>query len=303
MPQPFGRGPQRLTPEQEARANIDRQLDAAGWIVQDHKAMNLGAGFGMAVREFPLETGPVDYLLYAGGKVIGVIEAKPEGHALKGVEIQSRKYVLGVPAHLPAWRRPPPFAYESTGAVTQFTNGLEPDARSREVFTFHRPEELVRLAGLEAQVRARLRSMPALEPGNLWPVQSQTVENLEKSLAKSLPRALIQMATGSGKTHTAAAFCERLIRFGGAKRILFLVDRNTLGDQAHDEFQRYTSPHNGYRFTDEYPVQHARKNAIEPAAGEDSTSSSRTERRRRGKGGEDSQKDSPKESPIICAKW
>lgn len=106
--------------------------------------------------------------------------------------------------------RPPPLAYESTGTVTQFTNGLEPHARSREVFTFHRPEELVRLASLEAQVRGRL---PA-----------------------------------------------------GAKRILFLVDRNTLGDQAFDEFQRYTSPYNGYRFTDEYPVQHARRNAIEPAA-------------------------------------
>lgn len=116
---------------------------SAGWIVQDHKAMNLGAGPGVAVREFPLDTCPVDYLLYAGGKVIGVIEAKPEGHALRGVEIQSRKYTLGVPAHLPAWRRPPPFAYESTGAVTQFTNGLEPDARTRAVFTFHRPEELI----------------------------------------------------------------------------------------------------------------------------------------------------------------
>jgi type I restriction enzyme, R subunit len=255
-----------VTPEQKARANIDRQLTAAGWLVQDHKAMNLGAAPAIAVREFPLDTGPVDYLLYAGGKVIGVVEAKPEGHTLKGVEIQNRKYVLGVPAHLPAWRRPPPFAYESTGAVTQFTNGLEPDARSRELFTFHRPDELVRLAGLEAQVRGRLRAMPAHEPGNLWPVQRQTVENLEKSLAKGLPRSLIQMATGSGKTHTAAAFCERLIRFAGAKRILFLVDRNTLGDQAHDEFQRYTSPYNGYRFTDEYPVQHARRNAIEPAA-------------------------------------
>ena len=255
-----------MEPEQIARLEIDRQLAAAGWIVQDHKAMNLAAGPGIAVREFPLDTGPVDYLLYAGSKVIGVIEAKPEGHALKGVEIQSRKYVMGVPAHLPAWRRPPPFAYESTGAVTQFTNGLEPDARSREVFTFYRPEELVRLAGLEAQVRGRLRAMPPLQPGNLWPVQRQTVENLEKSFAKSLPRSLIQMATGSGKTHTAAAFCERLIRFGGAKRILFLVDRNTLGDQAHDEFQRYTSPYNAYRFTEEYPVQHARKNAIEPAA-------------------------------------
>jgi len=255
-----------VEPEQQARQEIDRQLAAAGWLIQDHKAMNLGAGPGIAVREFPLDTGPVDYLLYAGGKVIGVIEAKPEGHPLKGVEIQSRKYTLGVPAHLPAWRRPPPFAYESTGAVTQFTNGLEPDARSREVFTFHKPEELVRLAGLESQVRDRLRSMPGLAPSALWPVQQQTIENLERSLAKGLPRALIQMATGSGKTYTAAAFCERLIRFAGAKRILFLVDRNTLGDQAFDEFQRYRSPYNGYRFTDEYPVQHARRNAIEPAA-------------------------------------
>jgi type I restriction enzyme R subunit len=255
-----------VEPEQIARAEIDRQLATCGWLVQDHKAMNLGAGPGVAVREFPLDTGPVDYLLYAGGKVIGVVEAKPEGHPLKGVEIQSRKYTMGVPAHLPAWRRPPPFAYESTGAVTQFTNGLEPDARSREVFTFHRPEELVRLAGLEEQVRERLRAMPALAPAKLWPVQVQTIENLEKSLAKGLPRALIQMATGSGKTYTAAAFCERLIRFAGAKRILFLVDRNTLGDQAHDEFQRYMSPYNGYRFTDEYPVQHARRNAVEPAA-------------------------------------
>ena len=255
-----------MTPEQEARAHIDRQLEAAGWGVQDHKKMNLAAAPAIAVREFPLDTGPVDYLLYAGGKVIGLVEAKPEGHTLKGVEIQSRKYVLGVPAGLPAWRRPPPFAYESTGAVTQFTNGLEPHARSREVFTFHRPEELVRLAGLEAQVRARLRQLPALASERLWPVQRQTIENLEKSLAKGDPRALIQMATGSGKTFTAAAFCERMIRFAGAKRILFLVDRNTLGDQAFDEFQRYTSPFNGYRFTDEYPVQHARKNAIEPAA-------------------------------------
>lgn len=132
-----------MKPEEEARQEIDRQLAAAGWLVQDHKAMNLGASPAIAVREFPLETGPVDYLLYTGGKVIGVIEAKPEGHTLKGVEIQSRKYTLGVPAHLPAWRRPPPFAYESTGAVTQFTNGLEPDARSREVFTLRLPGERV----------------------------------------------------------------------------------------------------------------------------------------------------------------
>ena len=94
----------RVSPEEKARLEIDRQLTACGWTVQDHKAMNLSAGSGIAVREFPLETGPVDYLLYAGGKVIGVVEAKPEGHTLTGVEIQSSRYIMGVPAALPAWR-------------------------------------------------------------------------------------------------------------------------------------------------------------------------------------------------------
>jgi type I restriction enzyme R subunit len=267
--------PPNQTPEQIARDEIDRQLAACGWVVQDHKAMNLGAALGtdqgIAVREFPLETGPVDYLLYAGGKVIGVIEAKPEGHTLKGVEIQSRKYTLGVPAQLPAWRRPPPFAYESTGAVTQFTNGLDPDARSRPVFTFHRPAELVRLVKLETQLRAALRAMPALKEKSdhgpaLWKVQTEAIRNLEASLAHGRPRALIQMATGSGKTFTAANACYRLLKFAGAKRILFLVDRNNLGRQTEGEFQNFRSPYNNYQFTEEYPVQRLTRNSIEPAA-------------------------------------
>ena len=118
------------TPEEKARANIDRQLAAAGWIVQNYKQMNLGAGPGIAVREFPLATGAADYLLYADSKVIAVLEAKPEGHTLTGVETQSAKYLQGLPANLPTWAalgKAIPFAYESTGAVTQFTNGLDPD--------------------------------------------------------------------------------------------------------------------------------------------------------------------------------
>ena len=143
-----------MTPEEKARQEIDRQLAACGWLVQDHKAMNIMAGAGVAVREFPLKTGYADYLLYVDGKVIGPIEAKPEGHTLTGVEIQSSKYTLGLPDGIPYYRKPLPFAYESTGAVTQFTSSLEPDFRSREVFTFHRPEELRRLVNFDAQVRA-----------------------------------------------------------------------------------------------------------------------------------------------------
>ncbi|MSP14038.1 MAG: DEAD/DEAH box helicase [Chloroflexi bacterium] len=256
-----------MTPEEKARLEIDRQLEACGWVVQDRTAMNTFASAGVAVREFTLLTGEADYLLYAHGKAIGVVEAKPEGFTLGGVHEQAVKYTTGLPAGVPAYGRPLPFTYESTGAVTHFTNGLDPEPRSREVFTFHRPEELVRLAGLgAAQLRANLRQMPGLDTTRLWRVQVEAIHNLEKSLAQARPRSLIQMATGSGKTYTACSFCYRLIKFGKAQRILFLVDRNNLGKQTLNEFQQYASPYTGYKFTEEYNVQRLQRNTIEPAS-------------------------------------
>lgn len=255
-----------MTAEQKARQKIDRLLQDSGWIVQDRAAMNISAGPGVAVREFSLESGPVDYLLYADGKVIGVVEAKPQGHTLTGVEIQSAKYTSGLPANLPHYRLPLPFAYESTGSETQFTNSFEPDARSRPVFTFHRPEELIRLVNLSTQVRQNLRHMPPLDTSRLWGIQVQAIHNLEKSLADNRPRSLIQMATGAGKTFTACNFCYRLTKFAQARRILFLVDRTNLGRQTLNEFQQFVSPHNSYKFTEEFTVQHLRRNTIDPAA-------------------------------------
>jgi type I restriction enzyme R subunit len=110
-----------MTPEQQARQEIDRQLQQCGWVVQGFRDMNISAGLGVAVREFPLKNGFADYLLYADCKALGVIEAKPEGHNLTGVETQSGKYLDGLPNGLPNFRLPLPFAYESTGAVTHFT--------------------------------------------------------------------------------------------------------------------------------------------------------------------------------------
>ena len=131
-------------------------------------------------------TGEADDLLDAAGKALGVVEAKPKGHPLIGVESQSAKYARALPEGIPNHGAPLPFAYESTGAVTQFTNLLEPDARSREVFAFHRPEELLRLVGLDAQVRARLRTLPPLDAARLWSVQRRAIENLERSLAQNV---------------------------------------------------------------------------------------------------------------------
>jgi type I restriction enzyme R subunit len=256
-----------MTPELQARHQIDRQLEACGWVVQDRKAMNIYAALGVAIREFPLDVGEADYLLYADGKVIGVVEAKPAEHGtLTGVESQSAKYVTSLPSGVPSHKLPVPFHYETTGTVTQFTNLLDPSPRSRMVFAFHRPEELLRQVALDRQLRQVLAEMPPLEDPKLWRVQAQAISNLEKSLAQNRPRSLVQMATGSGKTFTSISAIYRLIKHAGAKRVLFLVDRTNLGKQTYREFQQYVSPANGYKFTDEFNVQHLKKNTIDPVS-------------------------------------
>ena len=231
-------------------------------------------------------------------KACGVIEAKKQGATLTGVEAQSARYAQGLPPALPAWRRPLPFVYESTGIETHFTNGLDPAPRARLVFAFHRPETLAewllqaaadppgapdtvlttdgqpppaearRATG--GTMLARLQAMPPLvtEWGDfkLWPAQIVAIRNLERSLAANKPRALIQMATGSGKTFTAISFIYRLINFAGARRVLFLVDRGNLGRQAKKEFDQYVSPVNNYKFGEEYIVQHLTSNHLDRSA-------------------------------------
>jgi type I restriction enzyme R subunit len=260
-----------LAREARARKVIDRQLIAAGWKVQSQKALNVSAGPGVAVREFTLEKphGRVDYLLFLNGQPAGVIEAKPEGTPLVEVEHQSGKYVEG----LPDWIKPPvyplPFIYESTGTETRFTNGYDPEARSRRVFTFHRPETLIEWLRQIAEnpdlptFRARLKAMPPLDERGLWGKQAEAIRNLELSLAEDHPRSLIQMATGSGKTFTAASECYRLIKYADAKRILFLVDRSNLGKQAKLEFDKFTIPETQRKFPAEYNMQHLTHNTLD----------------------------------------
>ncbi|MBN8628115.1 MAG: DEAD/DEAH box helicase family protein, partial [Planctomycetes bacterium] len=258
------RCPPLPTPEQKARELIDAKLAAAGWIVQPYAQMNLGAGQGLAVTEFPGANGPADYLLYVDGKALGVVEAKPVGHSLRGVEGQSASYADGLSPQLPAWRRPLPFLYESTGELTQFTNWLEPHARSREVFSFFRPETLLSMVREEKPLRARLREMPEVPEAGLWPKQHTAIVNLEKSLKLNKPKALIQMATGSGKTFTAANIAYRLIKHGHGRRVLFLVDRTNLGTQTLKEFQQFQPPGERHTFDKLYNLAFPRKNSFDP---------------------------------------
>jgi type I restriction enzyme R subunit len=276
-------------PEQLAREDIDRQLCLAGWTVQDRAALNLAAGLGVAIREVSISgAGEADYLLVAQGKAVGIIEAKKRGDTLTGVEIQTADYAKQLPPHIRAWTLPLPMLYESTGIETRFTNLLDPEPRSRPVFGFHRPETLARWAGaanrpatvgkMAAEEQAeydagptslagRLKDLPpGLDAPNLWPAQRDASTNLERSLRDNRPRALIQMATGSGKTFTAISSIYRLIRYARAERVLFLVDRAHLARQTFTEFQQYVAPDDGRKFTELYPVQHLRSNRIDPTA-------------------------------------
>ncbi|WP_127144615.1 DEAD/DEAH box helicase family protein [Pelagibacterium montanilacus] len=255
-----------MQPEQITRQNIDRLLTEAGWVVQDREALDRQAALGVAVREFPLPAGFCDYLLFVGGKAAGVIEAKKTGVTLSGVADQSEKYASRPPEHLARWDEFLIYHYESTGEETFFRNLRDPKARSRRLFAFHRPETLHDWVRQPETIRARLRQMPPLDPKGLRDCQIEAITGLEESLAEDKPRSLIQLATGAGKTFTACSFSYRLIKEAGAKRILFLVDRNNLGDQTLREFQGFQPPGAANRFTDTYIVQHLHSHRIDPDA-------------------------------------
>ncbi len=258
---------QRLAAEQRARVLIDSQLTGAGWSVQDKKSLNLFATLGVACREAVMRPGHgrADYLLYVDQKVVGVIEAKPAGSTLSGVEWQSAMYADGLPAEvrlkaLTVGGRLP-FVFEASGTESHFTNGYDPDARARRVFNFPTPQALARnLRDAETDPqhptwRAKVRELPPLDKQPLRPAQITAIDGVERSLTEQhFDRSLVQMATGAGKTFTAVTEAYRLLRFGGFNRILFLVDRNNLADQTIAEFQNYRTPGDGRRFTEIYNV-------------------------------------------------
>ncbi len=260
-------GVARLAAEQRARVLIDAQLAAAGWSVQDRKGMNLFAGPGVIVRESIMAAGHgrADYLIYLDKHVVGVIEAKPIGMPLSGVEWQSAMYAGGLPADVRLKATTVdgrlPFVFEASGSETHLTNGYDPEPRARRIFAFPRPEALARvLRDVEKDPdnptwRGKVRHLPPLDTDPLRPAQIGAIEGVERSLAgQRFDRSLIQMATGAGKTYTAVTLAYRLLTYGGFNRVLFLVDRNNLADQTLSEFRNYRTPGDGRRFTEIYNV-------------------------------------------------
>ena len=249
-------------PEQIARDNIDRQLIACGWVIQNIKQVNLNAGAGVAVKEYVTDVGPADYVLFVDGKPCGIIEAKREEEAyrLSEHEDQSFGYAKARLKHLN--NEPLPFVYLSTGEVTRFTDFTDPKPRARQVFCFHKPETLRDWLKNDKSLRGRLLDMPVLQTDGLRDCQTNAIVNLENSFRENRPRALIQMATGSGKTFTAITVIYRLLKFAKAKRILFLVDTRNLGEQAEQEFMSFVPNDDNRKFTELYNVQRLRSGYI-----------------------------------------
>lgn len=253
------------TPEQIARDNIDQQLAQCGWVVVDKNKINWSAGRGLAVREYQTEAGPADYVLFADTKPVGVIEAKreEEGQKLTVHEDQAEFYATSKLKWIDN-PEPLPFVYESTGILTRFTDLRDPKPRSRPVFSFHRPETLAERIRQGTSLRRRLHDIPELPETDLRTCQINAISRLERSFAQNRPRALIQMATGSGKTYTAITFIYRLLKFADAKRILFLVDTKNLGEQAEQEFMGYTPADDNRKFTELYNVQRLHSRYVAP---------------------------------------
>lgn len=250
------------TPEQIARDRIDKQLNDCGWIVQSKKHINLHASLGVAVCEFQTDVGPADYILFVDKKPVGVIEAKKEedGFKLTQVEEQSVDYARAKLKHLN--NDPLPFVYESTGELTRFTDYRDPKARARRVFQFHRPETFQDWLRYPTTLRSNLLDLPTLPTTHLRDCQITAITELEKSFKHNRPRALIQMATGSGKTFTAITFIYRLLKYAKAKRILFLVDTKNLGEQAEQEFMAYMPNDDNRKFIELYGVHRLKSSFI-----------------------------------------
>mgnify|MGYP002530056624 FL=1 len=245
-----------MTPEEKARCVIDDKLCQSGWVIQDWKRLNLTASLGVAVREFPTSTGEVDYALFVDGKPVGVVEAKQSqaGQSITDVEVQSGRYANSTFK----WVKNDytiRFAYEATDKLIRFTDYKDIKYRSRTVFSFHRPETLFDLIQQPDTIRNNMKQFPLLDVKGFRKCQINAINNLDQSFADNRPRALVQMATGAGKTFTAITSAYRLLKYGKMKRILFLVDTKGLGEQAEREFLAYTPNDDPRSFSQIYGVR------------------------------------------------
>ena len=250
-----------LLPEQKARVKINQMLKDSGWTVVPRDDFTPDAVNAQAVEENLMKGNlEADYILYLDGKAIAVLEAKREENKL-GLEVaeQAQNYGNILPDWVQAWKTPLPFIFLCNGNTLLFKDMRESKPSYKVLKKMFTPKEIVNLAGDDIKSQfAKLPALPPVGPKGLRECQFEAITNLEISFKQGLKKALIVLATGAGKTFTACTAAYRLLNYMGAKRVLFLVDRNNLGKQAEGEFGTYKLTETGNAFSDEYIVHRLR---------------------------------------------
>lgn len=249
--------------ESDTRKIIDSQLAAAGWVVDSinltyAKGARPQRGQNLAIAEWPTETGPADYVLFIGLQPVAVIEAKRKHIDVSAALQQAKRYSRGFKpsseTELPAGNYGAenafrvPFAFSSNGrpylrqlaqqSGVWFCDLRHPENLSHALDGWRTPDGLKALLQQDiAQAHAEL-DRTAFDYGfPLRPYQEQAIRAAEAAIADNQRAILLAMATGTGKTKTCIALIYRLLKAQRFRRILFLVDRSALGEQAANAFK------------------------------------------------------------------
>jgi len=262
--------------EAETRAIIDEKLRAAGWEADTTLLNHYTHGTvpeknrNMAIAEWKVGKGRADYALFIGLKLVGLIEAKAKKKTIpSALESQTKVYARQVRQieneEILQTRNEykVPFLYATNGrpflrqlqeeSGIWFWDSRKPLEHARPLEGWHSPDDLLMLLSQDDEDANQRLEEESISKFGLRPYQEKAVLAAEEALKAGQRRLLIAMATGTGKTRTAIALMYRLIKSKKCRRILFLVDRNSLGKQTEDALK--DTKIEGYSFSDIYDVK------------------------------------------------
>jgi type I restriction enzyme, R subunit len=254
-----GRAGKMQLNEGETRVVIDFQLRASGWQA-DTTALRYSQGsrpekgVNKAIAEWQTETGPADYALFVGLDFIGVVEAKKMGKDVISDISQGKRYAKGAQLDAQArfiggpwgeYRVPFLFSTNARPYLDQlkeksgiwFLDTRSPTNHPRPLQGWYSPQELVGLLHQDILTAHRKLTKESMDYLGLRGYQEKAIRKIEAALNQGRDRLLVAMATGTGKTRLAVGLIYRLIKTGRFRRILFVVDRTSLGEQAGDNFK------------------------------------------------------------------
>jgi type I restriction enzyme R subunit len=224
----------KLSEERTRKEMIDPQLEQAGWYLRDHSKVK---------TEIPVDgydaepwNGVSDYCLYReNGEVLAVVEAKKAWVDVRLAEAQLTHYVTEIEKRKDQSFRP--FGFLANGLEIHFVDvGHAP---KREVFGFFTREDLENLL----YIRQNAKPLSSVEINNSIvdrSYQHEAIRRVGEAFANGKRKALIVMATGTGKTRTTMGLIDVFMRSNQARRILFVADRDELVKQAIDDgFQEF----------------------------------------------------------------